>query len=174
MHTYSYQLPLAKGSTNQILILDELDEPIYSMKRTYKTIFHQFFDLWIGKNQFLCEYEGSNQKGELLVQCRKQHRFTKRTKTILEMNEEMYFAEIEGFDAITPSYTIESPSNKLISKIDFNRQVHFYEKGRVIAKLQLCFSANKKSKLEISENASIQNPLFYTVFSQMFYFIGEY
>jgi len=173
MHTYSYQLPLAKGTTKQILILDEFDEPIYSIQRTYKTIFHQFFDLWIGENQLLCEYEGSNQKGELLVQCRKQHSFTKRSKTILKMNQEIYFAEIEGFDAITPSYTIESSSINLISKIDFNRQVNFYEKGHVIAKLQLYFSANKKSKLEIYENASIQNPLFYIIFSQMFYFIGE-
>jgi len=44
MHTYFYQLPLAKGSTKQILICDEFEEPIYSMSRTYKTGFHQFFD----------------------------------------------------------------------------------------------------------------------------------
>jgi len=90
------------------------------------------------------------------------------------MSEEIYFAEIEDFDAITPTYIIENSNIKLLSKIDYNRQVKFYEEEKVIAELQLYFSVNKKSILQVYESASIQNPLFYTIFSQMFYFIGEY
>jgi hypothetical protein len=175
MITYYYQLPLAKGSTKQILISDESGEPIYSMQRTYKSILHHFFDLWIGKNQVLCEYEGYDQQGNLLAQCHKKHSLTKRSKTIIKMNNaKIYTAEIDGIDAITPTYIIVNPAIKLVAKIDFNRHVKFYEDGQVVAKLQLYFSSNKKSELIIDEQATIQNPLFYSILTQVFYFVGEY
>ena len=63
MHTYTYQLPLTKASTKAIHIFNATNEPIYTMKRTYKTIFHQLFDSWIGEFKLICEYEGRNQNG---------------------------------------------------------------------------------------------------------------
>lgn len=179
MRNYTYQLPLAKGSIQQIVVHDENDEVIYTFKRTYKTILHQIFDIWIGKNQLLCHYDGYDATGNKIIESYKKHSIAKRTKNMLNFVEsseikELFTAEIDGIDAITPTYKIESPNTKLITKIDFSGLVHFYEKGNVVAILQLHFSNKQKSYLEIKSNASIQNPLFYIIYSQMFYFIGEY
>ena len=179
MRNYTYQLPLAKGSTQQIVVHDENDEVIYTFKRTYKTILHQIFDIWIGKNRLLCHYDGYDATGNKIIESYKKHSIAKRTKNMLSFVEnceikELFTAEIDGIDAITPTYKIESPNTKLITKIDFSRLVHFYEKGNVVAILQLHFSNKQKSYLEIKNNSSIQNPLFYIIYSQMFYFIGEY
>ena len=178
MRNYTYQLPLAKGSIKQIVVHDENDEVIYTFKRTYKTILHQIFDIWIGKNQLLCHYDGYDVTGNKILESYKKH-FAKRPKTILRFVEsydvkETFTAETDGFDDFTPTYNIESPNTKLITKIDFSGSVHFYEKGNVVAILQLHFSNKQKSQLEIKNNASIQNPLFYIIYSQIFYFIGEY
>ena len=179
MRNYTYQLPLAKGSIKQIVVHDENDEVIYTFKRTYKTILHQIFDVWIGKNQLLCHYEGYDVAGNKIIESYKKHGIVKRTKNILSFFEscevkELFTAETDWFDDFTPTYKIESPNTKLTTKIDFSRLVHFYEKGNVVAILQLHFSNKQKSHLEIKNNASIQNPLFYIIYSQMFYFIGEY
>ena len=179
MRNYTYQLPLAKGSIKQILVYDEKDEVIYTFKRTYKTILHQFFDIWIGENRLLCNFDGYDETGNKIIESYKKHSIAKRSKTILRFVEsyeikELFTAEIVGIDAITPTYKIESPNTKLITKIDFSRLVHFYEKGNVVAILQLHFSNKQKNYLEIKDNASIQNPLFYIIYSQMFYFVGEY
>ncbi len=178
MKNYTYQLPLAKGSIKQILVYDENDEIIYTFKRTYKTILHQIFDIWIGENQLLCHYDGYDVTGNKIIESYKKH-FAKRHKIMMRFVEsydvkETFTAETDGFDDFTPTYKIESPNTKLITKIDFSRLVHFYEKGNVVAILQLHFSNKQKSHLEIKNNASIQNPLFYIIYSQMFYFIGEY
>ena len=179
MNNYTYQLPSSKGSKNQILVYDENDKVIYLFKRSYKTILHQFFDVWIGENQLFCHYDGYDVTENKIIESYKKHSFAKRSKTMLSIVEnndvkEFFTAEIDGIDAITPTYKIESPSTKLITKIDFSSLVHFYDKGNVVAVLQLHYSNTQKSNLQIKNNASIQNPLFYIIYSQMFYFIGEY
>jgi len=135
----------------------------------YKTILHKFFDVWIGENRLLCNYEGYDVTGKKIIESYKKHSFVESYDV-----KEHFTAEIDGIDAFTPTYKIESPNTKLITKIDFSRLVHFYEKGNVVAILQLHFSNTQKSHLEIKNKASIQNPLFYLIYSQMFYFIGEY
>jgi len=179
MRNYTYQLPLSKGSTKQNLVYDENDEVIFTFKRTYKSILHQFFDVWIGKNQLLCHYDGYDVTGNKKIESYKKHSLTKRTKTMLRFAESydikgLFTAETQGMDAFTPTYKIVSPTTKLTTKIDFSRLVHFYENGSIVAILQLHFSNTQKSNLEIKSDASIQNPLFYILYSQMFYFIGEY
>ena len=86
MRNYTYQLPLAKGSIKQIVVHDENDEVIYTFKRTYKTILHQIFDIWIGKNQLLCHYDGYDVTGNKILESYKKH-FAKRPKTILRFVE---------------------------------------------------------------------------------------
>ena len=174
MHTYTYQLPLTKASTKTIHIFNAEHEPLYTMKRTYKTIFHQLFDAWIGKFQLLCEYEGRNQNGDLIVQSGIKHALIKRSASILTTQSDVYRAQIEHGDMITPTYTIEGKNIQLKVKIDFNRFVQFYENGAVIAKIQLNFLNNIESELVIDELATIQCPLFYAIYAQMFYFVGEY
>lgn len=175
MHTYTYQLPLVKSSTKSIQILDATNEPVYTMKRTYKSIFHKLFDAWIGQFQFLCEYEGRNQQGKVVIQSKTKHILTKPSQSIIVMESNEFCAHTEGGDAFTPTYTIEGPDVHMKVKIDFNNFVQFYENGHVIAKLQLhLFSKSKKSELEIEESATIHNPLFYTIFAQMFYFVGDF
>jgi len=106
MRNYTYQLPLSKGSIKQILVYDENDEVIYTFKRTYKTILHHFFDVWIGKNQLLCHYNGYDVTGNKTIESYKKHSFAIRTKTMLSIVEscdikELFTAEIDGIDAIT-------------------------------------------------------------------------
>lgn len=174
MHTYTYQLPLTKSSTKTIHIFNAENEPIYTMKRTYKTIFHQLFDSWIGEFKLICEYEGRNQNGDMIVKSKIKHALIKRSESILIMESDAFRAQIESGDMITPTYNIEGASVRMKVKIDFNRFVQFYENGTVIAKIQLNFSNNKESELVIDELATIQCPLFYAIYAQMFYFVGEY
>lgn len=174
LHTYTYQLPLTKASTKAIHIFNAKHEPVYTMKRTYKTIFHQLFDAWIGKFQLICAYEGRDQNGEVIVKSGIKHALIKRSETILTMSSDIFHAKIELGDMITPTYNIESKNIKMKVKIDDNRFVQFYEKGTVIANIQLNFLNNKESELVIHERATIQCPLFYAIYTQMFYFIGEY
>lgn len=174
MHTYTYQLPLTKASTKAIHIFNAEHEPIYSMKRTYKTIFHQLFDSWIGEFKLICEYEGRNQNGEVIVKSGIKHALIKRSESILIMETDVFRAQIELGDMITPTYNIEGKNVQMKVRIDFNRFVQFYEKGTVIAKIQLNFLNNKESELVIDELATIQCPLFYAIYAQMFYFVGEY
>ena len=100
MHTYTYQLPLTKGSTKSIQILDATNEPVYLMKRTYKSIFHELFDAWIGQFQFLCEYEGRNQQGKVVVQSKKKHILTKPSQSIVMLESNVFCAHTEGGDAL--------------------------------------------------------------------------
>ena len=149
MKRYTYQLPLAKGSIKQIVVYDENNEVINTFKRTYKTILHQIFDAWIGKNQLLCHYEGYDVAGNIIIESYKKHGIVKRTKNMLSFVEnrdvkELFTAEIDGIDAITPTYKIESPNTKLKTKIDFSRLVHFNEEGNIVAILQLHFSSTHK------------------------------
>lgn len=160
MHTYTYQLPLVKGSKKAIHILNASNEQVYTMNRTYKSIFHELFDLWIGNLQFLCEYEGRNQEGMVVVQSKKKHFLTKRSHSILIMESDLFRAQIEDGDAITPTYKIEGTNIQMKVTIDFNRFVQFYENGSVIAKIQLNFSKDKESELVIDKLATIHNPLF--------------
>ena len=62
MHTYTYQLPLVKGSKKTIHILNAKNEHVYTMNQTYKSIFHELFDFWIGKLQLLCAFDGQIKK----------------------------------------------------------------------------------------------------------------
>ena len=174
MNTYTYQLPLVKGSKKTIHILNAKKEHVYTMKQTYKSIFHEFFDFWIGELQLLCAFDGRDQEGKVVVQSKKKHYLTKRSDSILIMESDSYRAKMEDGDAITPTYKIEGTNVQMKVTIDFNRLVKFYENGSVIAKIQLHFSKNKESELVIDELATIQQPLFYTIFAQMFYFVGEF
>ena len=174
MNTYTYKLPLSKASTKTIHIFNDTNEPIYTMKRTYKTIFHQLFDSWIGEYKLICEYEGRNQKGDLIVKSGIKHALIKRSESILVMESNVFHAQIEFGDMITPTYNIVGTGVQLRVKIDFNRCVQFYENEIVIAKIQLNFLNNQKSELVIEELATIRCPLFYAIYAQMFYFVGEY
>ena len=174
MHTYTYLLPLTKGSTKTIHILNGAKEPVYTMKRTYKSIFHKIFDFWFGNLQFFCDYEGRNQEGEVIVKSKKKQFFIKSPQSILMTESALFCAQPEGIDAFTPTYHIEGQNVQMKVTIDFNKSVQFYEKGTVIAKLQLYFSKKKESELVITEGATIQNPLFYAIFAQTFYFVGDY
>lgn len=174
MHTYTYKLPLTKSSTKTIQIFNTTNEPIYTIKRTYKTIFHQLFDSWIGEYKLICEYEGKNQNGDVIVNSKIKHALIKRSESILILGSDVFHAQIEDGDMITPTYNIEGTSVQIKVKIDFNQFVQFYENGTVIAKIQLNFLNNKESELVIDELATIQCPLFYAIYAQMFYFVGEY
>ncbi|MEK5186211.1 hypothetical protein MKY51_14110 [Solibacillus sp. FSL R5-0691] len=174
MNTYTYKLPLTKSSTITIQILNDKNDPIYTMKRTYKTILHQLFDSWIGEYKLICEYEGRNQNGDLIVKSGIKHALIKRSESILVMGSDVFRAQIEHGDMITPTYNIAGSGVQLKVKIDFNQYVQFYENGIVIAKIQLNFLNKQKSELVIEELATIQCPLFYAIYAQMFYFVGEY
>lgn len=172
LNTYTYQLPLVKGSKKAIHILNATNEHVYTMNRTYPSIVHEIFDGWIGNQQLICAFEGRNLEGKVIVQCQKKHFLMKRSQSILTMGLDSFFAQIEDGDAITPTYNIVGPNIQIKVTIDFNRFVQFYENGRVIAKIQ--YLKNRETELMIDELATVRNPLFYAIFAQMFYFVGEY
>lgn len=175
MKEYTYQLPLTKGNTNQIIIFDETNTSQYYFKRIYKSFFHQIFDSWIGNFQLLAEYQGYDLKGNIVARAYKKHYLLKRSETLLRLdNGALFTAKMDGFDVITPTYHIKGKDLHLITKIDMKRFVQFYEDKHVVASIQLYFKPSKKSELQVLKRATIQNPLFYILYAQMFYFLGEY
>ena len=129
MHTYTYKLPAVKGSKEHIHIFNEEDQVTYTTYRKYQSIFQEFIDAWIGEFRLFCEFEGIDSSGNVVATSHKKHYFSKRSKSILTINKETFYAETEGMDAITPTYKIEGVNLQMKTTINENRLVHFYENG---------------------------------------------
>ena len=173
MHTYTYQLPAVKGSKEHIHIFSEENQVIYTTYRKYKSILQEFIDAWIDEFRLYCEFEGIDSSGNVVATSHKKHYFSKRSKSVLTINKETYYAETVGIDAITPTYKIIGLDLQMKTTINEKRLVRFYENEEVVANIQLSFSNRRRCILEIEEVATIQHPLFYVISAQMFYFIGE-
>ncbi|SEJ82286.1 hypothetical protein SAMN04488127_2919 [Bhargavaea ginsengi] len=174
MKIYTYQLPLTKGSTQEVTLYDESEKPQYLFKRVYKSFFHQIFDGRIGNFQFLSEFHGYDLKGNKVVRAYNKYSLTS-SETLLQLDKEsLFIAKFEGFNSITPTYHIKSEVIQIFSTIDTKRFVQFYEDKQLIASIQLYFKPNIKSELKLYSAGTIQNPLFYVLCAQIFYFVGEY
>lgn len=73
MKTYNYKAPFVKASTIQIDICDSESYSIGNIKRYYKTVFHWFFDMWVGEYKFFSNFRAVDSNGEKVIEAFKKN-----------------------------------------------------------------------------------------------------
>lgn len=178
MNLYFYQAPQAKGSTKLCEIKSSNGNMIGSIQRYYRSTLHSAIDLLLGKSQLIVRVKAEDSHGNMVIDAFCKNYSFKKSEYYLHFlgrgSEGISFhaRQINNI-TINPEFLIKSNDIEIISKTAMFDWVRFYQEGKEIARWRTRIKEKFKTYIEIEENASIQEPLFYAVLGQMLYFIGQ-
>lgn len=177
MHSYYYQAPPTKSST-EICEVKSLDgKLIGSIQRYFHSSLHRVIDTTIGQNNLNVRVKAMNPDGRIVIDafC-KLKLFEKPDYYITVFNansgNKTFHARQLDHIKINPQFTIKHEDIEITSKTAWFEPVRFYERGQEIARWHSKAKEKFKTYIEIEDSASIQDPLFYAVLGHMLYFIG--
>lgn len=176
MNAYYYYLPLVKSSTKQIKIIRDDGKMVGTVQRYFKSHLHQLIDLVIGRSNLIVNIKGKNSEDRAIINAYTQMAMIKRPYYYLHfLNGEwrnMAFRAIQTNNInINAQFNIKSGDVDLFVDRSFNL-VRFFEGKQEIAILRSNIKEKNKTYLEVARNVSVQEPLFYVIYQQLFYFIG--
>ena len=178
MSSYFYQAPLGKGSTKMCEIKSMDGKVVGSIQRYFKSTLHSVVDFLVGENNLIVRVKAMNAEGNMVINAfRKNYYFGKPDYYIHFVSEEWegikFHARQLNNILINPEFLIKSDNVEITSKTAMLDWVRFYQEGKEVARWRTITKEKFKTYIEIEENASIQDPLFYAVLGQMLYFIGQ-
>ncbi|ALX47496.1 hypothetical protein [Lentibacillus amyloliquefaciens] len=177
MNTYFYQAPLTKNSTKSCEVYGAGGELMGSVQRYYNSTLHRIIDSLIGKNNLIVRVKAMNPTGETEIDGYVKIAMIKKPDYYIhflskDKKKLTFHAKQINHTNINSEFLIESDNIKIISQTDMFDWVRFYEEEQEIARWQSKIKEKFKTHIEVSEDAHIQDPLFYAVLGQMLYFIG--
>lgn len=178
MKTYSYQAPLSKSSTKQLIVMDSDELKVGYIERYFNSIFHRFFDMWVGENKFLSKHRAFDENGNILIEAIKRNYLMKRSDFTIRFisgkskAQELLVQQI-GMEIINPVYEISGENVKISVEKGILNWVKFYENNHEIARWKISLKDKMNAQIEIEEKATIQDPLFYAIVGQLLYFVGD-
>ena len=178
MNSYFYQAPQAKGSTKLCEIKSTDGNSVGSVQRYYKSTLHSAIDFLVGKNQLIVRVKAEGSHGSMVIDAFCKNYYFKRSDYYIRFLSRdwegiTFHARQINNITINPEFLIKSNDIEIISKTAMFDWVRFYQEGKEVARWRTRIKEKFKTYIEIEENASIQDPLFYAVLGQMLYFIGQ-
>lgn len=177
MKTYFYQAPFTKSSTKSCEIKDADGVSVGSVQRYFNSSFHRLIDKTIGQNNLIVRVKAMNRDGTQVIDAYTKAAMIKKPDYFIQFlhgkwKGETFQAKQINHMKIDAEFLIKSDELEIISKQTMLDWVRFYENGIEIARWRSRAKEKYKTYIEIEENASVQDPLFYAVVGQLMYFIG--
>ncbi|WP_130859433.1 tubby C-terminal domain-like protein [Gracilibacillus phocaeensis] len=177
MHYYSYQAPVVKSSTKSCEIFDEKGEQIGSIQRYFSSPLHRVIDSLVGKNNLMVRVKAFDSHEKIKVDGYVKIAWIKKPDYYIHVFDGdrptlSFHAKQTNHTTVNAEFSIENEQCKITTQTDMFDWVRFYEGNQEIAKWHARISEKFKTHMEMNENASIQDPLFYAVLGHMLYFIG--
>lgn len=179
MKLYTYQAPLVKSATMKTVIFNSSEGAVGSIQRYYKTIFHSAFDFFAGSFCFFVSFKAFNVNDEIVIDAtRKNHLIGRPDYYINFLQGELrgitlHARQKNDFDVFNQEFVIKGDHIEIHTNKGLLEAVQFYENGKVIARWQCKIKEKFKTYLEVEEDASIRDPLFYSLLGQMLYIVGS-
>lgn len=178
MKTYNYKAPFVKASTIQIDICDSESYSIGNIKRYYKTVFHWFFDMWVGEYKFFSNFRAVDSNGEKVIEAFKKNYIMKPSEYQFSFLHGPYKGLIltaiqDGITIIHPVYKVAGNNINMTFKKENLERVKIYENNQEVGRWHISFTENFKAHIVIEEEATIRDPLFYAIAGQILYFVGD-
>ena len=173
MKRYLYTHPNTINDTQPFTIRDEQDQELFTCQRTYSNRVKQALDRLL-ENKYFLTYKAYDKDHHPLFTCKKISRKGKiYFEATDEKTKEKYTIGYDGWQRLIP--------DMVITKEDFVMKIHkemedwstFVEDDKVIAKWKASLKDDVfQMELQISDEATIRNPAFYTVVCQCVLYIG--
>lgn len=173
MKRYFYTHPNTINDTHEFTVRNEQEQELFTCQRTYSNRVKRALDRLL-ENKYFLTYKAYDMNLHPLFTCKKISRKGKiYFEAVDENTKEKYTIGYDGWQRLIPDL--------VITKNDFVMKIHkemdnwstFEENDKVIAKWKATLIDEVfQIELQISEEATIRNPAFYSVICQCVLYIG--
>ena len=173
MKRYLYTHPNTINDTQAFTVRNEQEQALFTCQRDYGNRVKQALDRLL-ENKYFLTYKAYDKDQQPLFTCKKISRKGKiHFEAIDEKTKEKYTIGYDGWQRLIPDLVITN--NDFVMKIhkEMEDWSTFEEDDRVIAKWKASLVDDVfQMELQISDEATIRNPAFYTVVCQCVLYIG--
>ncbi len=177
MNTFYYQAPFTISSTKKCEVMKADGTTVGSVQRYFKSRLQRVIDSTIGGNNLFVSMKAMDPEGNAVIDAYTKIAMIKKPDYVLhflsgEREGETFHARQINNIKLNAEFLIKNDQIEIISKRMMLDWVRFYENGKEIARWRSRAKEKYKTYIEIEQDASVQDPLFYAVLGQQLHFIG--